>query len=160
MWRTSPTRVYAVVPLIAVLFTGCAQRTADTAAPAATSSSPSSPAPYAGPIDVPGDPDATSLAGRAGSALGALECDAPPADGGGGSYDTGLATVQETPAAALENYLQEEPFQQVPPSGCRAEIEQAARVLFSYDVGGRTRVAFVVADGTADVEGATGWGVA
>src|SRR3954454_17113681 len=159
MRRTSQARVHAVVPLIAVLLTGCAQRTADTAAPAATSSSPSSPAPYAGPIDVPGDPDATSLAGRAGSALGALKCDGRPDNGGGGGYDTGLSTVQETPVAALENYLQEEPFQQVPSSGYRAEIEQAARVLFSYDVGGRTKVALVVADGTADVEGSTGCGV-
>src|SRR3954452_10536599 len=134
MRRTPPPRACTALPLIAVLLTGCAQRAADTAAPAASSSSTPSPDPFAGPIDVPGDPDATSLAGRAGSALGALECDGPPADGGGGSYDTGLSTVQETPAGALENYLQEEPFQQVPPSGYRAEIEQAARLLFSYDV--------------------------
>ena len=101
---------------------------------------------------------APALPDRAGTASRALECDGRPIEGGGGIYDTGLP-VQDTAADALDHFLTEESFLQVPSSGYRAEREDEDRVLFSFDVRGRTRVAFVVADGTLDVEGDEGWGV-
>ena len=47
----------------------------------------------------------------------------------------------------------------VPSEGYAVEREQAGRVLFSYDVDGRTKVAMFAADGIRDWNGDEGWGI-
>jgi hypothetical protein len=46
-----------------------------------------------------------------------------------------------------------------PSEGYRVERERDGRVLFSYDVGGRTKVSMFAADGVRDWNGDEGWGV-
>ena len=48
---------------------------------------------------------------------------------------------------------------QLPDDGYRVERVDGDRVLLSYDVGDRTRVAAVVRDGITDYNDDTGWGV-
>ena len=48
---------------------------------------------------------------------------------------------------------------QLPVEGYRVEREDDDRVLFSYDVDGRTRIAFIAADGITDWDDGTGWGI-
>ncbi|SFF54996.1 hypothetical protein SAMN05216251_118117 [Actinacidiphila alni] len=108
--------------------------------------------PYAGPLLVAahrGD----DVAARAGAAARALECDGPPYSGGGpdrwSAGDGG-----STPAKGLAAWFaMDQP--DVPRDGYRVERAEADRVLFSYDVGGRTKVAVVVAK---DQPGRPGWG--
>jgi hypothetical protein len=103
---------------------------------------------YAGPLD-----------GRA--AVAALECEGrSPYRRGHGVYDDGLATVRESAEAALDDYMRESGLSfTVPPDGYAVERDQTGRVLFSYDVGGRTKVAIVAADGVRDWDHHDGWGV-
>jgi hypothetical protein len=117
--------------------------------------------PYSGPMRLPQDfSDDASVLARAGAAGGALECDAAPYSGGGGAYDDGLESVKGSPNLALRNYFEEEFVgAQLPVTGYRIEREDNDRVLFSYDVEGRTKVAFIVADGITDYNGDRGWGV-
>jgi hypothetical protein len=94
-----------------------------------------------------------------GSAGMALECDDGPRRGGGGDYvDGGLETVQDSPEKALDDWLREERIQ-VPEDGYRIERVDDGRVLLSYDVDDRTRVAVVVHDDITDFNDDTGWGV-
>ncbi len=104
--------------------------------------------PYAGPLE-------------AGAAVGALECDGKtPYRRGNGVYDDGLARVQASAEAALDNYMSESGLSfSTPPDGYSVEREQAGRMLFSYDVDGRTKVAILAADGVRDWNGDEGWGV-
>jgi hypothetical protein len=145
--------VAAVVPLL--LFAGCGETVSasDVAAdPAGT--------PYDGPMDVPPDYDdlATPLE-ASGSAGLALECTGEPRRGGGGDYaDSGLESVQKTPQKALDNWIDEE-SSEVPDDGYRVERVDGDRVLLSYDVGDRTKVAAVVRSGITDYNDDTGWGV-
>ncbi|MFE5138426.1 hypothetical protein ACFRDV_12215 [Streptomyces fagopyri] len=113
--------------------------------------------PYAGPLDVPfkenadeGVHEAEEASGAAGRAL---ECDGEIHEGSGGGrwseWDGG-----STPEGGLRAYFDiEQP--EVPNSGYRVERKEDGRVLFSYDVDGRTKVAVVVAE---DQPHRPGWG--
>jgi len=98
---------------------------------------------------------------NAGAAVGALECDGKtPYERGEGVYDDGLATVQESAKAALENYVREEGLSFSEPSaGYAVEREQDGRALLSYDVEGRTKVSIVATDDVRDWDHDQGWGV-
>lgn len=118
-------------------------------------------APYDGPMRLPLDhsKDADVLA-RSGAAGRALECTGTPYDGGGADYAGGLGSVKEDPEKALADYVRSNGVAWgMPTEGYRIERRADRRVLFSYDVGGRTRAAFVLGDGITDGEHHTGWGV-
>ncbi|WP_327319880.1 hypothetical protein [Streptomyces sp. NBC_01235] len=118
-------------------------------APAAT--------PYSGPLNIPtrqldeDTPEATLIA--SGAAGRALECEGEISWGGGpdgwSEHDGG-----DTPEDGLRLYF--DMFEPSGPrSGFRVEREETDRVLYSYDVGGRTKVAVVVAK---DQKNRPGWG--
>jgi hypothetical protein len=115
--------------------------------------------PYNGPMTVVREGEAggadTGVAGLA------LECDGEPYRGGSVDYDVGLAEVQGTPAGAVANLLDRTVLGSVemPTQGYRREREEIDRVLLSYDVAGRTKVAIVVAAGIEDYLDHEGWGV-
>ena len=112
--------------------------------PTVLSDTDPAPAPYDGPM-------------RAGKAL---ECDGTPYAHGAGDYDGGLESVQDDATAALEDYVDNEDWGgRWPDDGYRVETEGNDRVLLSWDVDQRTKVAFVVADGITDYRGHRGWGV-
>jgi hypothetical protein len=91
---------------------------------------------------------------ESGAAGRALECDGEIYSGGGGPGGWGENDGGDTPEEGLEAYFDiEQPG--VPRSGYRVEREEKGRVLFSYDVGGRTKVAVIVAE---DRKNAPGWG--
>jgi hypothetical protein len=115
------------------------------------------PVPYAGPLHVAvraatGD-DPAALLAASGAAGRALECTGRIyAGGSSGSWSKGDGGG--TPEEGLAAYFNmEEP--DVPRSGYRVERRDADRVLFSYDVKLRTKVAVVVAK---DQPGRPGWG--
>jgi hypothetical protein len=97
----------------------------------------------------------------ASAAVAALECEGKaPYQRGEGVYDDGLATVQESAEAALDDYMRESGLSfSTPSDGYAVEREHDGRVLFSYDVGGRTKVSILAADGVRDWNGDAGWGV-
>jgi hypothetical protein len=132
--------VRIVIATAAVLVAGCGSAVVDR--------DPSSTPPYGGPLD-------------AGAAVGALECDGEtPYWRAEGVYGDGLATVQESAEAALEDYMRETGLSlSIPSEGYAVEREQQGRVLFSYDVDGRTKVSLFAADGVRDWNGDEGWGV-
>jgi hypothetical protein len=132
--------VRILIPIAVVLVAGCGGSVVERGASATP--------PYDGPLD-------------AGAAVGALECEGKsPYRRGEGVYDDGLATVQESAEAALEDYMSESGLSFSEPSdGYAVEREQGGRVLFSYDVGGRTKVSIFAADGVRDWGGDQGWGV-
>src|ERR671915_1318608 len=133
------------ISLAAVLVAGCGS--ADVAPTIVERGSSATP-PYDG-----------SVGDRA--AVAALECDGKtPYERGDGVYDDGLATVQESAEASLDDYMLEAGLALITPSeGYALEREQAGRVLFSYDVDGRTKVALFAANGVRDGNGDEGWGV-
>ncbi|MFR9787409.1 hypothetical protein ACL07V_01825 [Streptomyces sp. MB22_4] len=113
--------------------------------------------PYRGPLHVPAGqsgghgsrarPVAYGAAGRA------LECDGEVFDGSGPeawSASDGGATPEQGLAFYLDGWKPE-----VPGYGYRVERREADRVLYSFDVGGRTKVAVVVA---RDQRDRPGWG--
>ncbi|MFE7929724.1 hypothetical protein ACFU6S_13440 [Streptomyces sp. NPDC057456] len=113
--------------------------------------------PYAGPLDIvtkeldESTPEA--LRSSSGAAGLALECDGEIFWGGGpdgwSERDGG-----DTPEEGLRLWF--DMFEPTGPhSGFRVEREEADRVLYSYDVDGRTKVAVVVA---RDQEERPGWG--
>ncbi|SOE07194.1 hypothetical protein [Streptomyces sp. Ag109_G2-15] len=113
--------------------------------------------PYSGPLYVPtkavdgSGPRSLRLA--SGAAGRALECDGEIFDGGGpdgwSKSDGG-----DTPEAGLKLYFDmAQPAQ--PDHGYRVERREADRVLYSFDVKGRTKVAVVVAK---DQKDRPGWG--
>ena len=104
--------------------------------------------PYVGPLD-------------AGAAVAALECDGKtPFEHGEHVYDDGLAKVKGSAEAALGDYMRESgPIFTTPAHGYAVELEQAGRVLFSYDVDGRTKVSMLAVDDVRDWNDDEGWGV-
>jgi len=131
--------VRIAIPIAALLLAGCGS---------VVDRGPSATPPYDGPLD-------------AGAAVAALECDGKtPYDRSEGVYDDGLATVQESAEEALDDYMREAGLGLITPSdGYAVEREGKGRVLFSYDVDGRTKVAMFAADGVRDWSGDEGWGV-
>jgi hypothetical protein len=118
--------------------------------------------PYDGPMHVKPDySDRATVPERSGAAGRALECEGEPYDGGGGDYvDSGLGTVQDDAREALENFQEEASYVHLPRDGFVVERVEGDRVLFSYDVGERTKIAYIAADGIRDhVEDDVGWGI-
>jgi len=113
--------------------------------------------PYSGPLKVPyknldeDSPRATRI--ESGAAGRALECDGEIYTGGaGGRWSKGDSGA--TPEEGLRAYFDiEQP--EVPHYGYRIERKEPGRVLYSFDVKGRTRVAVVVAK---DGKHRPGWG--
>ena len=89
-----------------------------------------------------------------------MECAGEAYAGGGGNYDSGPESVQDSAAAALENWLDEEGFfVQIPQSGYGVERDAGDRVLLSFDVDGQTKSAVITAADTMDYDDDVGWGV-
>ncbi len=143
----------AVTVLVAMAAVGCGTEAGEGLvvedSPAAT--------PYSGPLYVPlkiHDEDGLeALRDEAGAAGRALECDGEIYSAGGG-YEWGEGDGGATPEEGLEAYVDLEQAQG-PRQGYRVERKEADRVLFSFDVDGRTKVAVVVAK---DRPGRPGWG--
>ena len=133
-------RIAIFVALAALLVAGCGSREVDR--------SRSATPPYDGRLG-------------AGAAVGALECEGKtPYDDGLGVYDDGLATVQGSAEAALDDYMSQSGLSfSTPSEGYAVERDQDGRVLFSYDVEGRTKVAIFAADDVRDWNHDEGWGV-
>ncbi|MGZ8744734.1 MAG: hypothetical protein ACXWXO_17600 [Nocardioides sp.] len=127
----------AVTAALGLLLCGCGASTV-------LSDADPVPSPYDGPM-------------RAGKAL---ECDGAPYAHGAGDYDSGLESVQDDATTVLEDYFDNEGWGgRWPDDGYRVERGGDDRVLLSWDVGQRTKVAFVVTDGITDYRGNRGWGV-
>ncbi|MEV0222835.1 hypothetical protein [Streptomyces sp. NPDC050704] len=113
--------------------------------------------PYSGPLRVPHkeyDEDSLRATKAESGAAGlALECEGDIYSGGfGGNWSK--RDGGSTPLKGLRAYFDiEQP--DVPKSGYRVEREDGGRVLFSYDVEGRTKVAVIVAK---DQPNRPGWG--
>ena len=128
-----------VLLIAAALLAGCGSAVVDR--------DRSATPPYDGPMDT-------------GAASAALECDGKAYRRAKGVYDDGLATVQSSAEDALDNYMRESGLRSVVPSdGYAVERERNGRVLFSYDVDGRTKIAFFAADGVRDWDHDEGWGL-
>ncbi|KUO09035.1 hypothetical protein [Streptomyces sp. DSM 15324] len=146
-------RGLAVATAALVTAVGCGPE--ERADPVVGGSPPATP--YTGPLDVATttlDTDTPrSLLAESGAAGRALECDGEIYTGGGpDGWSAGDGG--DTPEDGLRLFF--DMFQpQVPGSGYRVEREADGRVLYSYDVGGRTKVAVVVAQ---DQKGRPGWG--
>jgi len=102
--------------------------------------------------------DRASVEERSGAAGLALECTYPPYQGGSGSYDSGLESVQGSPGEALGDWLEQEGVD-LPDQGYVLEREDDGRALMSFDVDGRTKVAVIAADDVRDWDDNVGWGV-
>ena len=114
-------------------------------------------APYSGPLHVPAknldEDSARATRIESGAAGRALECDGEIYSGGG-SEPWSKGDGGATPEEGLEAYFEiEQP--DVPRQGYRVEREEQDRVLYSFDVGGRTKVAVIVAK---DQKNRPGWG--
>ncbi len=149
-------RPVVVAVTFAILLAGCGRSTAVVEGePVAT--------PYGGPMSLKQDfSDEASPLERSGAAGRALECEGVPYNGGSGDYiDSGLESVQGTAVKALANWLGNEAWAfQIPATGYRVEREDGDRTLLSYDVEGRTKIAFIAADGIRDhARHKEGWGV-
>lgn len=144
-----------VITLLAVVaLTGCGGGPMVTGAPPA-------PTPYAGPMSLPVDhADEASVAKRSGAAGRSLECDGAPFQGGSADYNDGLASVQHSGKEALRDLFTSEGLATtLPDEGYRVERADGRRVLFSYDVAKRTRIAFIASDAIKDYTHHTGWGI-
>jgi uncharacterized protein YceK len=132
-------RIVIFVALAGVLLAGCGSRVIDR--------SRSATPPYDGQLG-------------AGAAVGALECEGKtPYDDVLGVYDDGLAKVQGSAEAALDDYMSESGLSfSTPSEGYAVERDQDGRVLFSYDVDGRTKVAIFAANDVRDWNRDEGWG--
>ena len=117
--------------------------------------------PYDGPMYIKPDfSDRATARERSGAAGRALECAGEPYEGGGGDYvDGGLESVQSDAREALENYQDEAGLLDVPREGFVVERVEGGRVLFSFDVDERTKVAYIAADGIRDFDDDVGWGI-
>ncbi|WP_392667767.1 hypothetical protein [Streptomyces sp. LN785] len=114
-------------------------------------------APYRGPLYVPSRTVETdgpqARKAESGAAGRALECDGD-IYAGGGSEPWSKGDGGATPEEGLKLYFEiEQP--DVPRYGYRVEHEEAGRVLYSFDVHRRTKIAVVVAK---DRKGRPGWG--
>ncbi|MEU1511582.1 hypothetical protein ABZ490_05405 [Streptomyces sp. NPDC005811] len=113
--------------------------------------------PYTGPLGIATttlDADTPqALLAESGAAGRALECDGEIA-GGGGPDGWSADDGGDTPEDGLRLFFDMlQPL--LPHSGYRVERAAGGRVLYSYDVAGRTKVAVVVAQ---DQKGRPGWG--
>lgn len=113
--------------------------------------------PYSGPLHVPAknldEDSARATRIESGAAGRALECDGEIySGGGGGRWSKGDGGT--TPEEGLKAYFDiEQP--DVPRYGYRVERKEKDRVLYSFDVGGKTKVAVIVAK---DQKHRPGWG--
>ncbi|GCB43608.1 hypothetical protein SNL152K_893 [Streptomyces sp. NL15-2K] len=102
--------------------------------------------PYSGPLYVPmkavDEDDERAVLTGSGAAGRALECDGPVHAGGSGE-EWGEGDGGSTPEEGLKLHFDLEG--EIPRSGYRVEREADGRVLYSFDVDGRTKVAVVVA---------------
>lgn len=143
----------AVAVLVAVAAVGCGDAEGDLVVEGTAP-----PTPYSGPLHIPGkdwdeEKDDRSDLVNTGAAARALECDWS-IDTAGGSEPWSEGDGGETPEEGLKAYFDiEQPG--VPREGYRVERKEGGRVLFSYDVGGRTKVAVIVAK---DQKNRPGWG--
>ncbi|MER6539515.1 hypothetical protein ABT215_38195 [Streptomyces sp900105755] len=113
--------------------------------------------PYRGPLDLPAKEadarTAPALRTASGAAGRALECDGETY-WGSGPDGWSKSDGGDSPEDGLRLFF--DMFDpEVPRAGYRVERREADRVLYSYDVGGRTKVAVVVA---RDQRGRPGWG--
>jgi len=133
--------VRILIAVAAVLLAGCGS------SPVVDRGSSATP-PYDGPLE-------------AGAAVAALECDGrTPYQRAKGEYGDGLASVQDSAEAALDDYMRESGLGFWTPSdGYAIERERPGRALISYDVDGRTKVSMIVADDVRDWNRDEGWGV-
>jgi hypothetical protein len=152
-------RPVVAVGVLVLVVAGCGSGPRDTSPLVVEGGS--AVAPYDGPMHVRLDhSDEATVAARSGAAGQALECAGDPYLGGGADYDSGLATVQDSAESALEDLFAEDSGGWVvPTTGYRVERRDDHRVLLSFDVGGRTKVAFVAADEIGDWKHHTGWGI-
>ncbi|MEU6841980.1 hypothetical protein ABZ930_08920 [Streptomyces sp. NPDC046716] len=103
--------------------------------------------PYSGPLKArtPEQADEDSPLEGGGAALLALECAGRPHDAGSvadeGSGDDGAGSAAEALARQAADGLDD-----MPDRGYRVETRTGHRVLYSYDVAGRTRAAVIVAE--------------
>ncbi|WP_371554611.1 hypothetical protein OG416_03705 [Streptomyces longwoodensis] len=113
--------------------------------------------PYDGPLLVPtrevDGHTARDLLLASGAAGRALECDGP-VFAGSGPDGWSRRDGGDTPEDGLRLYFDRD-APELPRHGYRVERREAGRVLYSYDVAGRTKVAVVVAE---DQEHRPGWG--
>jgi hypothetical protein len=143
----------AVTVLVAVAAVGCGGGSGPDVVVDGTTPA----APYSGPLYVPArnlpedDPRATRVG--SGAAGRALECEGE-IHAGGASDPWSRGDGGSTPEEGLKAYFDiEQP--EVPRYGYRVEREEGDRVLYSFDVGGRTKAAVVVAKDRPDHPG---WG--
>ncbi|OIJ68930.1 hypothetical protein [Streptomyces mangrovisoli] len=109
--------------------------------------------PYSGPLYVPVRAKGATGVDASGASGRALECDGRMYSGGR-SDPWSRGDGGSTPVEGLLAYFDmEQP--DVPRSGYRVERREHDRVLFSYDVAGRTKVAVIVAKDRPD---RPGWG--
>ncbi|NGN67191.1 hypothetical protein G5C51_25190 [Streptomyces sp. A7024] len=156
------TRAYGAVLAagllaVTVSLAGCGED-----GPALVADGKAPPAPYAGALDDPGreptekdgeDPAPKAMLEMSGAAGKALECDGAIYSGGPeGGYSKGDAG--ESPEDGLAHYFDHNGSEQ-PPYSFRVEARRDGRVLYSYDVKGRTKHAVVVAK---DSPNRPGWG--
>lgn len=86
-----------------------------------------------------------------------VRCDGKIYEHGKGYYDDGLATVQDSPTSAVENWLGESwPSWVLPADGYEVAVDGGVRVLVVHDA---RKVALVVSDDVTDWDGDSGWGV-
>lgn len=144
----------ALTALVAVAAVGCGTESGkDTVVGGAAPATP-----YSGPLYIPGkdwdeEKDDRSELIDTGAAARALECDWEISTAGG-SEPWSKGDGGQTPEEGLETYFEiEQP--DVPKDGYRVERKEGGRVLYSYDVDGRTKVAVIVAK---DRKNRPGWG--
>ncbi|MFJ3669306.1 hypothetical protein ACIPSE_22915 [Streptomyces sp. NPDC090106] len=147
-------RVRATTALLIAVAAGCGTGDGDVVVGGTAPATP-----YDGLLHLPvKEVDVDDEDGRAGlldsgAAARALECEAEIYTAGG-SDPWSEGDGGATPEDGLRAYFaMEQP--EVPERGYRVEREEAGRVLYSYDVGGRTKVAVIVAK---DREDRPGWG--
>ena len=94
------------------------------------------------------------------AAVDALQCAGPVFEKGAGDYaDGGLEQVQDTPEAAWADLVEENDPGVVPHRMAAVTVTQERALLVLDTEEGRVVAAAVVANGTKDVQGGTGWGV-
>ncbi len=116
---------------------------------------------YTGRLDLPVRfHDEATVAERGGSAVLALECEGKPYDAGGSSYDSGLASAQGSPRAAVRNFLEEEVRWTLPHARYRVDrVDDDGWALVTHEVADKVSVAIVLRDDIVDWQDDTGWGV-
>lgn len=98
--------------------------------------------PYDGPLHLPSvNPVHKDPLVASGAAGMALECSGEVYQGGYGKY-TGVSGRHGSPMAALRVFRVS--WDMLPERGYRVEREDGERILYSYDVNGRTKIAVIV----------------